>query len=55
MEYAELHCHSSFSLLDGASIPEELICHAKSIGIKALALTEHDDLGGQNRHSQSVL
>lgn len=45
-EYAELHCHSSFSFLDGASNPEELVVCAKEMGLKALALTDHDDLGG---------
>jgi error-prone DNA polymerase len=45
-EYAELHCHSSFSFLDGASNPEELVFQAKQIGLRALALTDHDDLGG---------
>jgi error-prone DNA polymerase len=46
MEYAELHCHSAFSLLDGASNPEELVARAKRIGLRALALTDHDDMGG---------
>ena len=45
-EYAELHCHSSFSFLDGASNPEELIFWAKQLGLAALAITDHDDLGG---------
>ncbi len=45
-EYAELHCHSAFSLLDGASNPEELAVRAKEIGLAALALTDHDDMGG---------
>jgi error-prone DNA polymerase len=45
-QYAELHCHSSFSFLDGASNPEELVVRAKEIGLRALALTDHNDLGG---------
>jgi len=45
-EYAELHCHSAFSLLDGASSPEELVVRAKDLGLAALALTDHDDMGG---------
>lgn len=49
MDYAELHCHSSFSLLDGASNPEELVHRAHEIGLSALALTDHDDLGGAVR------
>ena len=37
--YAELHCHSNFSFLDGASPPEELVEQAKRLGLEALALT----------------
>ncbi|MFH2008907.1 MAG: error-prone DNA polymerase [bacterium] len=44
--YAELHCHSGFSLLDGASTPERLVARAWELGYAALALTDHDDLGG---------
>ncbi|MDZ4836028.1 MAG: error-prone DNA polymerase [Candidatus Melainabacteria bacterium] len=53
-EYAELHCHSSFSLLDGASNPEELVVRAKEIGLAALALTDHDDLGGAVRFATAA-
>ncbi|NIQ57253.1 MAG: PHP domain-containing protein, partial [Gammaproteobacteria bacterium] len=35
--YAELHCHSAFSLLDGASTPEALVERAAGLGIRALA------------------
>src|SRR5687767_3606019 len=48
-EYVELHCHSVFSLLDGASEPEELVARAVALGMSALALTDHDDLGGAVR------
>ncbi len=54
MEYAELHCHSAFSLLDGASNPEELVARAKQIGLKALALTDHDDMGGVVRFASAA-
>src|SRR5277367_5701736 len=54
MQYAELHCHSSFSLLDGASNPEELVFHAKKLGLKALALTDHDDMGGIVRFAEAA-
>lgn len=54
MKYSELHCHSSFSLLDGASNPEELVWQAKEIGLSALALTDHDDLGGVVRFAQAA-
>ena len=42
--YVELHCHSNFSLLDGASHPEDLVKQAASLGMPALALTDHDGL-----------
>ena len=45
-EYVELHCHSAFSLLDGASHPEALVERALALGYRALALTDHDELGG---------
>jgi error-prone DNA polymerase len=44
--YAELHCHSTFSFLDGASLPEELALQAAELGLEALALTDHDNLCG---------
>jgi error-prone DNA polymerase len=47
--YAELHCHSSFSLLDGASHPEEIVARAARLGMPALALTDHDAVYGAMR------
>ena len=44
--YAELHCHSHYSLLDGASAPEALVARAVELGLPALALTDHDGLYG---------
>ncbi|MEA3459623.1 MAG: DNA polymerase III subunit alpha, partial [Chloroflexota bacterium] len=49
MDYVELHCHSCFSLLDGASSPEELLDRAAQLGMGALALTDHDALYGAVR------
>ncbi len=46
MPYVELHCHSAFSFLDGASQPEELAARAAELGYEALALTDHDGLYG---------
>src|SRR5919112_6635753 len=46
MPYAELHCHSSYSFLDGASLPEELAFRAAELGYEALALTDHDGVYG---------
>ena len=47
--YAELHAHSYFSLLDGASSPEALVERASALGYPALALTDHDGLYGAVR------
>jgi error-prone DNA polymerase len=44
--YAELHAHSAYSFLDGASQPEELAAHAAELGYEALALTDHDGVYG---------
>ncbi len=46
MQYAELHAHSALSLLDGASLPETLAECAAQLGYTALALTDHDEMGG---------
>lgn len=51
--YAELHCHSAFSLSDGASTPEALAERAAELGYRALALTDHDDLGGAIRFARA--
>ena len=45
-EYVELHCHSAYSFLDGASLPEELAVAAVEMGHGALALTDHDGVYG---------
>ncbi len=47
--YVELHCHSNFSLLDGASHPEDLVARAAELGLPALALTDHDAVYGAVR------
>jgi error-prone DNA polymerase len=52
-QYVELHCHSAFSLLDGAALPETLIARAAELGYSALALTDHDELGGAVRFDQA--
>jgi error-prone DNA polymerase len=44
--YVELHAHSSYSFLDGASLPEELAARAAELGYDALALTDHDGVCG---------
>jgi error-prone DNA polymerase len=52
--YAELHCHSNFSFLDGASPPEELVEEAKRLGLDALALTDHDGMYGVVRFAEAA-
>ena len=53
MPYAELHCHSNFSFLDGARHPEELADEADRLGVTALAVTDHDGLYGVVRFSEA--
>ncbi len=52
--YAELHCHSNFSFLDGASHPEELAEQAARLGLETLALTDHDGLYGVVRFAEAA-
>ena len=52
--YAELHCHSNFSFLDGASHPEELATEAARLGLEALAVTDHDGLYGVVRFAAAA-
>ncbi|MGH3002215.1 MAG: PHP domain-containing protein, partial [Gaiellaceae bacterium] len=46
MSYVELHAHSAYSFLDGASLPEELAARAAELGHDTLALTDHDGVHG---------
>ena len=52
MAYAELHCHSNFSFLDGASRPEELVAEGVRLGLSAMALTDHNGLYGVVRFAE---
>ena len=52
--YAELHCHSNFSFLDGASHPEELAEEAARLGLEALALTDHNGFYGVVRFAEAA-
>ncbi|ADD42619.1 error-prone DNA polymerase [Stackebrandtia nassauensis] len=52
--YAELHAHSYFSFLDGASSPEDLVTEALRLGLSGLAITDHDGLYGAVRFSQAA-
>src|SRR5690625_6693404 len=51
--YAELHAHSAYSFLDGASHPEELVAEAARLELDALALTDHDGLYGVVRFAEA--
>ncbi len=52
--YAELHTHSSFSFLDGASDPEQLVEEAVRLGLQSLALTDHDGMYGVARFAEAA-
>ncbi len=52
--YAELHAHSAYSFLDGASHPEELIEEAVRLGLEAIALTDHDGFYGVVRFAEAA-
>lgn len=54
MTYVELHCHSCFSLREGASTPLELVLQARQLGYPALALTDHDSLAGAMQFAQAA-
>jgi error-prone DNA polymerase len=49
----ELHLHTCFSFLDGASLPEELAPRAADLGYRALAITDHDGLHGAMEFAQA--
>jgi len=51
--WADLHVHSAYSLLDGASSPEALAARAAELGYAVLALTDHDSLAGLVAHAQA--
>ena len=52
--YAELHAHSNFSFLDGASHPEEMAARAAELGLRGLAITDHDGVYGAVRFSYAA-
>jgi len=53
--YAELHVHSAYSFLDGASMPEHLVEEAKRLRLAAIALTDHDGFYGAVRFAEAAL
>ena len=54
IRYAELHCHSNFSFLDGASHPEELATEATRLGLEALAICDHNGFYGVVRFAEAA-
>ena len=54
VEYAELHAHSHFSFLDGASSPEDMAAQAARLGLGAIALVDHDGLPGVVRAAKAA-
>jgi error-prone DNA polymerase len=52
--YAELHVHSNYSFLDGASSPEHLVEEAVRLGLTGLGLTDHDGLYGIVRMAEAA-
>jgi error-prone DNA polymerase len=52
--YAELHCHSNASFLDGGSHPEELAEEAAHLRLEALAVTDHDGMYGIVRFAEAA-
>ncbi|MCC8929634.1 MULTISPECIES: error-prone DNA polymerase [Nocardiaceae] len=52
--YAELHAHSAFSFLDGASHPEAMVEEAVRLGLEAIAITDHDGFYGVVRFAEAA-
>ena len=57
-QYAELHCRTNFSFLEGASHADELVGQAAQLGYHALALALtriliHDDVRGESRRART--
>ncbi len=53
-EYAELHCWSNFSFLEGGSHPEELVERARRLGLRGIALTDRDGVYGAVRFAKAA-
>ncbi|MER5864932.1 error-prone DNA polymerase [Kitasatospora sp. NPDC002040] len=52
--WAELHTHSAYSFLDGASDPAELVAEAARLGVETVGLTDHDGLYGVVRFAEAA-
>ena len=53
-QYVELHCHSAFSFLDGASLPDEIVPTALELGYRTMALTDHNTVSGSMEFAVSA-
>src|SRR5271169_6594614 len=54
ISYVELHCHSAFSFLDGASLPDDLVAASLALDYRALALTDHNSVSGSMEFAVSA-
>ena len=54
VSYVELHCHSAFSFLDGASLPDEIVPAAIELGYEVVALTDHNSVSGSMEFAVSA-
>ncbi|MEA2310865.1 MAG: error-prone polymerase [Solirubrobacteraceae bacterium] len=54
VSFVELHAHSAFSFLDGASLPDELAAAAHELGYEAMALTDHNSVSGSMEFAQAA-
>src|SRR5712692_10081053 len=54
MSFTHLHVHSNYSFLDGGSTIQALVERAQAVGLRALALTDHDGLYGAVRFHQAT-
>lgn len=54
VDYAELHAHSAYSFLDGASMPEDMVTEAVRLGLTGLSLTDHDGFYGVVRFAEAA-
>jgi error-prone DNA polymerase len=54
VSYAELHLHSAYSFLDGASMPDEIVPVARELGHEVMALTDHNSLSGAMEFAQAA-
>ncbi|MPY86091.1 MAG: PHP domain-containing protein, partial [Actinophytocola sp.] len=52
--WAELHCHTSYSFLDGCSAPAALVSEALRLGVETLAITDHDGMYGVAQFAQAA-